>query len=95
MKFLSLLKAIGTNSVWGFSTSTFMSAMKNSVSPPSSLQMALKYGKRYILIGVTVNSGCGNSTFMKRHTSIFKEDVVGPLGAKYGDPGGWEIDILI
>jgi len=95
MKFTLLLTAIGANSVWGFAPSTFMPAMKTGVASTSSLQMALKDGEKPILIGVAADSGCGKSTFMRRLTSIFGGDVVGPLGGGHGTDGGWETNTLV
>merc|ERR1712071_341645 len=39
--------------------------------------------------------GCGKSTFMRRLTSIFGGDVVGPLGGGFGTDGGWETNTLV
>jgi phosphoribulokinase len=57
--------------------------------------MALADGVTPIIIGVAADSGCGKSTFMRRLTSIFGGDVVGPLGGGYGTPGGWETNTLV
>jgi len=56
--------------------------------------MALKDGQTPIIIGVAADSGCGKSTFMRRLTSIFGGDVVGPLGGGFGN-GGWETNTLV
>jgi phosphoribulokinase len=56
--------------------------------------MALKEGETPIIIGVAADSGCGKSTFMRRLTSIFGGDVVGPLGGGFGN-GGWETNTLV
>merc|ERR1711906_34790 len=48
-----------------------------------------------VIIGVAADSGCGKSTFMRRLTSIFGGDVVGPLGGGFGSPDGWETNTLI
>jgi len=56
--------------------------------------MALKEGQTPVIIGVAADSGCGKSTFMRRLTSIFGGDVVGPLGGGFGN-GGWETNTLI
>jgi phosphoribulokinase len=56
--------------------------------------MALKDGQTPIIIGVAADSGCGKSTFMRRLTSIFGGDVVGPLGGGF-DNGGWETNTLV
>merc|ERR1719252_559083 len=48
-----------------------------------------------IVIGVAADSGCGKSTFMRRLTSIFGGDVVGPLGGGFGTDGGWETNTLV
>jgi len=55
---------------------------------------ALKEGQTPIVIGVAADSGCGKSTFMRRLTSIFGGDVVGPLGGGF-DNGGWETNTLV
>jgi len=47
-----------------------------------------------IIIGVAADSGCGKSTFMRRLTSIFGGDVVGPLGGGF-DNDGWETNTLV
>jgi len=56
--------------------------------------MALAEGVTPIVIGVAADSGCGKSTFMRRLTSIFGGDVVGPLGGGF-DNGGWETNTLV
>ncbi|GAX18068.1 phosphoribulokinase [Fistulifera solaris] len=56
---------------------------------------ALKPGQTPIVIGVAADSGCGKSTFMRRLTSIFGGDVVGPLGGGFGKEGGWETNTLV
>jgi len=56
--------------------------------------MALAEGQTPIVIGVAADSGCGKSTFMRRLTSIFGGDVVGPLGGGFGN-GGWETNTLV
>jgi len=57
--------------------------------------MALEAGQVPLVIGVAADSGCGKSTFMRRLTSIFGGDVVGPLGGGYGTEGGWETNTLV
>jgi len=57
--------------------------------------MALAEGQTPIVIGVAADSGCGKSTFMRRLTSIFGGDVVGPLGGGFGTDGGWETNTLV
>jgi len=57
--------------------------------------MALAEGQTPIVIGVAADSGCGKSTFMRRLTSIFGGDVVGPLGGGFGAEGGWETNTLV
>merc|ERR1719326_1969963 len=57
--------------------------------------MALAGGQTPIVIGVAADSGCGKSTFMRRLTSIFGGDVVGPLGGGFGAEGGWETNTLV
>merc|ERR1712176_1141421 len=47
-----------------------------------------------VLIGVAADSGCGKSTFMRRLTSIFGGQTVGPLGGGF-DNGGWETNRLV
>jgi len=60
----------------------------------SSLQMSLKEGEKPIVIGVAADSGCGKSTFMRRLTSTFGGERVGPLGGGF-DNGGWETNTLV
>ncbi len=43
---------------------------------------------------MAADSGCGKSTFMRRLTSIFGGDTVGPLGGGF-DNGGWETNTLV
>jgi len=57
--------------------------------------MALKDGEKPIVIGVAADSGCGKSTFMRRLTSTFGGDKVGPLGGGFGTEGGWETNTLV
>lgn len=47
-----------------------------------------------MVIGVAADSGCGKSTFMRRLTSIFGGDTVGPLGGGF-ENGGWETNSLV
>ena len=61
----------------------------------SAMQMALANGEVPVVIGVAADSGCGKSTFMRRLTSIFGGDVVGPLGGGFGAEGGWETNTLV
>merc|ERR1719310_444251 len=69
--------------------------VRSSVRPSSStLSMSLKEGEKPLIIGVAADSGCGKSTFMRRLTSIFGGDVVGPLGGGFGN-GGWETNTLV
>ena len=69
-------------------------AKVNGPASSSSLNMALKEGQTPIVIGVAADSGCGKSTFMRRLTSIFGGDVVGPLGGGFNN-GGWETNTLV
>lgn len=57
--------------------------------------MALAPGQTPVVIGVAADSGCGKSTFMRRLTSIFGGQKVGPLGGGFGNPGGWETNTLV
>jgi len=57
--------------------------------------MALKEGEKPIVIGVAADSGCGKSTFMRRLTSTFGGEKVGPLGGGFGTEGGWETNTLV
>ena len=50
--------------------------------------------QKVVLIGVAADSGCGKSTFMRRLTSIFGGDTVGPLGGGF-ENGGWETNSLV
>jgi len=56
--------------------------------------MALAPGQTPVVIGVAADSGCGKSTFMRRLTSIFGGQKVGPLGGGFGN-GGWETNTLV
>lgn len=93
MKFTLLLASL--SSVAAFAPSAF--TPKNMMAPASSssLNMALAEGVKPIVIGVAADSGCGKSTFMRRLTSIFGGDVVGPLGGGFGTPDGWETNTLV
>jgi len=55
----------------------------------------LKEGETPIIIGVAADSGCGKSTFMRRLTSTFGGQTVGPLGGGFGTEGGWETNTLV
>jgi len=57
--------------------------------------MSLKDGEKPIIIGVAADSGCGKSTFMRRLTSTFGGESVGPLGGGFGTDGGWETNTLV
>jgi len=92
MKFTLSLLSLGT--VAAFAPSAFMPKNLAGPSSSSSLNMALKDGQTPIIIGVAADSGCGKSTFMRRLTSIFGGDVVGPLGGGFGN-GGWETNTLV
>jgi phosphoribulokinase len=96
MKFTVSIAALSLGYVAAFAPSAFMP--KNNVRAPasaSSLNMALAEGVTPIIIGVAADSGCGKSTFMRRLTSIFGGDVVGPLGGGFGAEGGWETNTLV
>ena len=95
MKFSLSIAALSLGSVAAFAPTAFMP--KNVAGPQSSssLNMALKDGQTPIVIGVAADSGCGKSTFMRRLTSIFGGDVVGPLGGGFGAEGGWETNTLV
>lgn len=93
MKFI--LSAISLGSVAAFAPSAFMPKNLAGPSSSSSLNMALEKGQTPIIIGVAADSGCGKSTFMRRLTSIFGGDVVGPLGGGFGKEGGWETNTLV
>ena len=93
MKFLFSIATM-TTSVAAFSSTAFMPKSRLNVASPSSLNMALEAGVTPIVIGVSADSGCGKSTFMRRLTSIFGGDVVGPLGGGH-DGGGWETNTLV
>ena len=68
-------------------------AFKPAVKPPTQLE-AVAEGETPLVIGVAADSGCGKSTFMRRLTSTFGGDVVGPLGGGFGN-GGWETNTLV
>eukprot|EP00546_Thalassionema_frauenfeldii_P011221 CAMPEP_0178912502 /NCGR_PEP_ID=MMETSP0786-20121207/10302_1 /TAXON_ID=186022 /ORGANISM="Thalassionema frauenfeldii, Strain CCMP 1798" /LENGTH=391 /DNA_ID=CAMNT_0020585099 /DNA_START=57 /DNA_END=1232 /DNA_ORIENTATION=+ len=88
MKFVLSTAFLATASA--FAPATPLSAPASS----SQLNMALEPGQTPIVIGVAADSGCGKSTFMRRLTSIFGGDVVGPLGGGF-DNGGWETNTLV
>ena len=71
-------------------------AFKPAVKPaaPVTQLAALADGETPLIIGVAADSGCGKSTFMRRLTSTFGGDVVGPLGGGFGN-GGWETNTLV
>jgi phosphoribulokinase len=93
MKFI--VAAISLASAAAFAPSAFMPSNLRAPSSGSSLNMALAPGQVPIVIGVAADSGCGKSTFMRRLTSIFGGDVVGPLGGGFGAEGGWETNTLV
>jgi phosphoribulokinase len=95
MKFSLTLAAVAMASASAFAPSAFMPSNLRAPSSGSSLNMALAEGVTPIIIGVAADSGCGKSTFMRRLTSIFGGDVVGPLGGGFGAPGGWETNTLV
>lgn len=86
--------AMMTTSVAAFSSTAFVPKTPMHVQSSSSLNMALEAGVTPIVIGVAADSGCGKSTFMRRLTSIFGGQVVGPLGGGFGN-GGWETNTLV
>ncbi|KAL3939777.1 MAG: hypothetical protein SGBAC_005554 [Bacillariaceae sp.] len=92
MKFI--LSATALTTVAAFAPSAFTPKNAGVPASTSSLNMALKDGQTPIVIGVAADSGCGKSTFMRRLTSIFGGDVVGPLGGGFGN-GGWETNTLV
>jgi len=74
---------------------TFVPTKVNNIRSTSSSSLdALKEGETPIVIGVAADSGCGKSTFMRRLTSTFGGQTVGPLGGGFGN-GGWETNTLI
>lgn len=96
MKFILSLTALSAGSVAAFAPSAFTpKSNMQSAASSSSLNMALADGVKPIIIGVAADSGCGKSTFMRRLTSIFGGDVVGPLGGGFGTDGGWETNTLV
>lgn len=97
MKFVASVVALTLASATAFTPSAFVPANLRSstyVKKGSPLNMALTEGQTPIVIGVAADSGCGKSTFMRRLTSIFGGDVVGPLGGGFGN-GGWETNTLV
>lgn len=91
---LAAISALTFGSVAAFTPSAFLPRNVGAPASSSSLQMALKEGQTPIIIGVAADSGCGKSTFMRRLTSIFGGDVVGPLGGGFNN-GGWETNTLV
>lgn len=95
MKFTLSIAATAFGSAAAFAPSAFMPKTMGGPSSSSSLNMALKDGQTPIVIGVAADSGCGKSTFMRRLTSIFGGDVVGPLGGGFEAEDGWETNTLV
>jgi len=93
MKLSICIGALAVTATSAFSTA-FMPAGLRGMNSGSALQMALKEGETPIVIGLAADSGCGKSTFMRRVTSTFGGDVVGPLGGGFGN-GGWETNTLV
>ena len=91
---LSIIAALAT-SASAFSPTAFTGRTLRAPVSRSTLNMALQPGQVPIIIGVAADSGCGKSTFMRRLTSIFGGDVVGPLGGGFGAPDGWETNTLV
>lgn len=92
MKFVVCATLLASASAFTPSAFGVKSSLRAS-APATSLE-ALKEGQTPIVIGVAADSGCGKSTFMRRLTSIFGGDVVGPLGGGFGN-GGWETNTLV
>lgn len=95
MKLVAFSVLLATASAFTGPSAFMPTNLRGPASSSSSLQMALKKGQTPIVIGVAADSGCGKSTFMRRLTSIFGGDVVGPLGGGFGAPGGWETNTLV
>jgi phosphoribulokinase len=91
---LCVAAALAT-SVSAFSPTAFTGRTLRAPASASTLKMALAPGQVPLIIGVAADSGCGKSTFMRRLTSIFGGDVVGPLGGGFGAPDGWETNTLV
>jgi phosphoribulokinase len=92
MKFAIIASLASTAAA--FAPSAFMPSFRTNVESTSSLNMALEPGQVPVIIGVAADSGCGKSTFMRRLTSIFGGQTVGPLGGGFGN-GGWETNTLV
>ncbi|CBN76689.1 Phosphoribulokinase [Ectocarpus siliculosus] len=89
----------GLGTRWASSTPTSTKARPGTMSRSArarleALSMKLGEDEKVVLIGVAADSGCGKSTFMRRLTSIFGGDTVGPLGGGF-DNGGWETNSLV
>jgi len=96
MKIILFLASLPIGFVTAFAPSAFVPRSNMGIAPSSSnLKMALADGVKPIVIGVAADSGCGKSTFMRRLTSIFGGDVVGPLGGGFDSPDGWETNTLV
>uniref|UniRef100_A0A7S1Y3P1 Phosphoribulokinase n=1 Tax=Grammatophora oceanica TaxID=210454 RepID=A0A7S1Y3P1_9STRA len=89
MKFIAAF-ALGVSTATAFAPAAFTPRTSRT-----SLNMAVEEGVTPLIIGVAADSGCGKSTFMRRLTSIFGGDVVGPLGGGFGKEGGWETNTLV
>jgi len=93
MKLSVCIGALAAATASAFAPTAFMPAGVRGVSSGSALQ-ALAEGETPIVIGLAADSGCGKSTFMRRVTSTFGGDVVGPLGGGF-ENGGWETNTLV
>jgi len=85
MKFIIAVSALSC--VSAFVPTTFMTRKSSTLKMQSDVAP--------IVIGVAADSGCGKSTFMRRLTSIFGGQTVGPLGGGFGTEGGWETNTLV
>lgn len=92
MKFTACVAALVATTASAF---TFVPRSNMRVNSRSTLQMSLKEGETPIVIGVAADSGCGKSTFMRRLTSTFGGETVGPLGGGFESEDGWETNTLV
>merc|ERR1719343_1581538 len=93
MKFTICVTALSAITVSAFAPHKAFTPRAPAAS--SSSLNALAEGQSPIIIGVAADSGCGKSTFMRRLTSIFGGESVGPLGGGFGAEGGWETNTLV
>ncbi|CAN0025599.1 unnamed protein product [Ascophyllum nodosum] len=84
----------GLSTRWFGTAARIGAVSRSALSRLDALSMKLGEDEKVVVIGVAADSGCGKSTFMRRLTSIFGGDTVGPLGGGF-EKGGWETNTLV